>query len=85
MSPSITTSAAYLPSLTKVAGRDGFWLHRFLEAHGIQNFVMDSASIEVNRRKKRAKTDRLDFVKRIGSLARQLAGEERLNLLAVPE
>ncbi len=44
------------------AGRDGFWLHRFLEAHGTRNFVMDSASIEVNRRKKRAKTDRLDVV-----------------------
>jgi transposase len=60
------------------AGRDGFWLHRFLEAHGIENFVMDSASIEVNRRKKRAKTDRLDVVKLLGLLARHLAGEEKV-------
>ena len=32
------------------AGRDGFWLHRFLLAHGVQNQVVDSSSIEVNRR-----------------------------------
>src|SRR5262245_3572150 len=32
------------------AGRDGFWLHRFLQAHGIQNVVADASSIEVNRR-----------------------------------
>jgi transposase len=67
------------------AGRDGFWLHRFLEAHGIENFVMDSASIEVNRRKKRAKTDRLDVVKLVALLARQLAGEEKVfSIVSVP-
>src|SRR5262245_22019798 len=32
------------------AGRDGFWLHRFLISRGIDNAVVDSASIEVNRR-----------------------------------
>ena len=41
------------------AGRDGFWLHRYLVAHGITNHVVDSSSIEVNRRARRAKTDRL--------------------------
>jgi transposase len=44
------------------AGRDGFWLHRFLVAHGINNLVMDSSSIEVNRRMRRPKTDDLDTV-----------------------
>jgi transposase len=44
------------------AGRDGFWLHRFLEAHGVENLVVDSASIEVNRKKRRAKSDRVDLV-----------------------
>src|SRR5262249_54886707 len=39
------------------AGRDGFWLHRFLVHEGVQNLVVDSASIEVNRRQRRAKTD----------------------------
>ena len=42
------------------AGRDGFWLHRYLLSCGVENLVVDSASIEVNRRKRRAKTDRLD-------------------------
>ena len=35
------------------AGRDGFWLHRYLVAHQIDNVVVDSSSIEVNRRKRR--------------------------------
>ena len=50
------------------AGREGFWLHRYLVAQGIENQVVDSASIEVNRRKRRAKSDRLDA----GALGRQL-------------
>ena len=32
------------------AGRDGFWLHRYLESNGIQNLIVDSSSIEVNRK-----------------------------------
>ena len=40
------------------AGRDGFWLHRYLERIGVENVVVDSASIAVSRRKRRAKTDR---------------------------
>ena len=42
------------------AGRDGFWLHRFLVAHGVANHVMEATSILVSRRARRAKTDRLD-------------------------
>ncbi len=42
------------------AGRDGFWIDRLLKKNGINNIVVDPASIEVNRRKRRAKTDRLD-------------------------
>ncbi len=42
------------------AGRDGFWLHRYLASVGVENLVVDSSSIEVNRRKRRAKTDKLD-------------------------
>src|SRR5919205_819962 len=45
------------------AGRDGFWIHRALDCLGIANRVVDSASIEVNRRARRAKTDRLDAIK----------------------
>ena len=42
------------------AGRDGFWLHRLLTAHGILIYVLEPTSILVNRRARRAKTDRLD-------------------------
>ena len=42
------------------AGRDGFWVHRLLTAEGVTNRVVDSSSIEVSRRARRAKTDRLD-------------------------
>ena len=45
------------------AVRDGFWLHRFLAACGIGNLVVDSSSIEVNRRARRAKSDAIDITK----------------------
>ena len=52
------------------AGRDGFWIHRALTRVGIANRVVDSASIEVNRRARRAKTDRLDALKLVRMLVR---------------
>jgi transposase len=60
------------------AGRDGFWLHRWLVAQGITNYVVDSASIEVNRRAKRTKTDQLDLVGLLTSLARYVWGDRRV-------
>ncbi len=57
------------------AGQDGFWPHRRLEAMGIVNRVVDSASIEVNRRQRRAKTDRLDVRKLLEMLIRAERGE----------
>jgi transposase len=57
------------------AGRDGFWLHRALTQLGIANRVVDSASIEVNRRARRAKTDRLDACKLVALLVRVCLGE----------
>jgi transposase len=60
------------------AGRDGFWLHRFLQAHGVQNVVVDAASIEVNRRYRRSKTDKLDVQKLLTMLVRFALGETRL-------
>lgn len=59
------------------AGRDGFWLHRYLAARGIDNRVVDSSSIEVNRRRRRAKTDRLDVGKLLNLLLRYEAGERK--------
>jgi transposase len=67
------------------AGRDGFWLHRYLVAHGVQNSVIDSASIEVNRRQRRAKTDRLDVRKLLTMLVRHMAGEKKVwSVVRVP-
>jgi hypothetical protein len=44
------------------AGYDAFWLARFLKARGVDCLVIDSASMQVNRRSRRAKTDRIDVV-----------------------
>lgn len=58
------------------AGREGFWLHRWLVSEGIENRVVDSASIEVNRRKRRVKADRLDGRKLLRMLIRYEGGEQ---------
>lgn len=57
-------------------GRDGSWLHHALEAHGVRNHVVDSSSIEVNRRQRRTKSDRLD-ARRVVALTTQLTVLER--------
>lgn len=67
------------------AGRDGFWLHRFLTEAGVHNSVVDSASIEVNRRAKRAKTDRMDVNKLLTMLIRHHHGEQKVwSIVRVP-
>ena len=67
------------------AGREGFWLHRWLEGKGIVNRVVDSSSIEVPRRKRRAKSDRLDVAGLMRLLARALAGEKKVwSVVRVP-
>lgn len=60
------------------AGRDGFWIHRALTQLGVHNRVVDSASIEVNRRARRTKTDRLDALKLVRMLVRVCFGEKRV-------
>jgi transposase len=72
-----------LPEKTSVrccyeAGRDGFWLHRFLQTQEVTNLVVDSSSIEVNRRKRRAKTDRLDATKLLTMQMRYYQGEPKV-------
>jgi transposase len=69
-----------LPAETPVvscyeAGREGFWLHRWLVSRGVQNQVVDSSSIEVDRRQRRKKTDRLDAEKLLKMLVRWRQGE----------
>jgi transposase len=60
------------------AGRDGFWIHRALTQRGIGNRVVDSASIEISRRARRAKTDRLDALKLVQMLVRVCLGERHV-------
>lgn len=57
------------------AGREGFWIHRALTERGINNTIVDSASIDVQRRK-RAKTDRLDAESLVRKLVRYHKGEQ---------
>ena len=60
------------------AGRDGFWIHRALTQRGVDNRVVDSASIAVSRRAKSAKTDRLDAEKLVAMLVRVWHGEQHV-------
>jgi transposase len=60
------------------AGRDAFWIHRYLTSIGVNNLVVDSSSIEVNRRARRAKTDVIDLDKLLSMLRRHLSGEQKV-------
>jgi transposase len=60
------------------AGLDGFWLHRLLEANGIESHVVDPASIAVDRRKRRRKTDAIDADALLRTLMAWSRGERRV-------
>jgi transposase len=67
------------------AGYDGFWLHRLLLAAGITNYVFDPASIAVDQRARRVKTDRIDGEKMLRTLMAYLRGEPRVvRIVRVP-
>jgi transposase len=66
------------------AGRDGWWLHRWLIQQGIDNIVVDSSSIEVNRHARRAKSDRLDGDKLLQMLLRHRRGERVWSVVHEP-
>ncbi len=67
------------------AGRDGFWLHRLLTANGIQTYVVEPTSILVNRRARRAKTDRIDAEGLLRVLAAYLGGDSQIcSMVRVP-
>ena len=66
-------------------GRDGFWLHRLLTAHGVIAYVLEPTSILVNRRAHRAKTDRLDAEGMLRVLATWLGGDRQVcSMVRVP-
>ena len=66
------------------AGLDGFWVHRLLEANGIESHVVDPASIAVPRRRRRAKTDAIDGETLLRTLAAWRRGEPRVCAMVVP-
>jgi transposase len=67
------------------AGRDGFWLHRLLTERGIDNYVLEPTSILVNRRARRAKTDRLDAEGMLRVLMAYLRGDRKAcSMVRVP-
>ena len=86
----ITIEKLNLPEDTLIAscyeaGRDGFWLHRVLVKKGIYNIVVDSSSIEVNRKARRSKTDQLDADSLVRMLYRYVNGEEKVwSVLRIP-
>jgi len=59
------------------AGRDGFWIQRMLEEGGVKCLVVDSSSLEVNRKARRVKTDRIDARKLLSMLIRYLGNGEK--------
>jgi transposase len=67
------------------AGYDGFWLHRVLTAAGLTNYVFDPASIAVEQRGRRAKTDRIDGEQLLRTLMSHCRGEPRaVRIVRVP-
>ena len=67
------------------AGLDGHWLHRWLADNEVLNYEIDASSIEVNRRARRAKTDRIDLTQLMRSFLAYLRGEPRVcSMVRVP-
>lgn len=82
-SPSLRTKygsrqgGSFRSSLCK-AGLDGFWIHRLLQDEGIESYVVDPASIAMSRRRRRAKTDKIDGESLVRALLAYKRGEPRV-------
>jgi transposase len=64
------------------AGLDGFWIHRVLQSEGIESYVVDAASIATSRRRRRAKTDKIDGEALVRTLLAYKRGEPRVCAMA---
>src|ERR1700737_1693102 len=64
--------------VTQEAGLDGFWIHRVLQSEGIESHVVDAASILTSRRRRRAKTDKIDGETLVRTLLAYKRGEPRV-------
>jgi transposase len=78
------TGEVYRIITIQEAGLDGFWLHRVLRAQGVESHVVDAASVAVSRRRRRAKTDRIDGEALIRTLLAWLRGEPRVCSMVRP-
>ena len=78
------TGKTYSIIVIQEAGLDGFWIHRALESEGIESHVVDAASIAVPRRRRRAKTDRIDGKTLLRTLMAFKRGEPRVCAMAKP-
>jgi transposase len=79
----VRTSQHYPIITIQEAGLDGFWLHRVLRQNGVESHVVDPASIAMPRRRKRAKTDRLDGETLLRALLAYKRGEPRVCAMVV--
>ncbi len=77
------TGESYPIITIQEAGLDGFWLHRVLQQNGIESHVVDPASIATPRRRRRAKTDRLDGETLLRALLAYKRGEPRVCAMVV--
>jgi transposase len=79
------TAISYPIIVIQEAGLDGFWIHRALEKEGIESHVVDAASIAVSRRRRRAKTDKIDGEGQLRTLLAFKRGEPRVcSMVRVP-
>lgn len=78
------TGRLYQVVVIQEAGLDGFWIHRALEAEGIESHVVDPASIAISRRSRRAKTDRIDGEALVRALLAYKRGEPRVCSMVRP-
>src|SRR5215204_4144652 len=72
------TGEAFRLIVIQEAGLDGFWIHRVLQSEGIESHVVDPASIATSRRRRRAKTDRIDGETLVRALLAYKRGEPRV-------
>jgi transposase len=79
----VRTGESYPIITIQEAGLDGFWLHRVLQQEGIESHVVDPASIATPRRRRRAKTDRLDGETLLRALLAYKRGEPRVCAMVV--
>jgi len=79
----VRTGQSYPIITIQEAGLDGFWLHRVLQQEGIESHVVDPASIATPRRRRRAKTDRLDGEALLRALLAYKRGEPRVCAMVV--